>query len=134
MLDSNAVSEAVRPHPRPAFMRRLQLHGGALAISATTWAELVFGVERLPDGRRKTELARYLSEGVRPNVQVLPFDAEAASWHGRERARLAAAGKSAQFEDGQVAAVAATRGLVVVTENIGHFAHFEGVTVVDWTV
>lgn len=132
LLDSNAVSEAIRPVPRPNLIANLELHRGSLAISATIWAELVFGVERLPAGRRRTELDRYLQESVLPNFQVLPFDAEAAAWHGRERARLQAAGLGAPFEDGQVAAVAATRGLTIVTENVRHFANFEGITVVNW--
>jgi len=132
LLDSNVVSEAVRPAPRPAVLAAIALHRGTLAIAATTWAELVFGVERLAAGRRKAELHRFLQDGVLPNFAVFAFDAEAASWHGKERARLQAAGTPAPFEDGQIAAIAATRGLVVVTENVRHFAHFQGVAVVNW--
>ena len=56
----------------------------------------------------------------------------AAAWHARERARLAAEGITVPFLDGQIAAVAATNGLILVTGNVKHYACFEGLKVEDW--
>lgn len=63
---------------------------------------------------------------------ILPYDEAAADWHADERARLAAIGLTPPFADGQIAAVAAVNGLVLVTANVADFRHFQGVTVEDW--
>ena len=56
----------------------------------------------------------------------------AAGWHGQERARLEALGKSAPFVDGQIAAIAQVNELVLVTANIKDFSQFRGLKVENW--
>lgn len=63
---------------------------------------------------------------------ILDYDRQAADWHARERARLAAAGRTPPFVDGQIAAIAHANGLIVVTSNIGDFRAFEGLSVESW--
>jgi len=57
----------------------------------------------------------------------------AAAWHARERARLANMGRMPPFVDGQIAAIAATNELVLVTANPKDFQAFRGLVVADWT-
>lgn len=52
--------------------------------------------------------------------------------HAAERARLMNIGKSPPFVDGQIASIAATQNLTLVTFNIGNFANFHGLNVVSW--
>ena len=73
-----------------------------------------------------------MTDVVGASLPVLPYDAEAAAWHGHERARLEGLGWTRPFADGQVAAVAATRGLVVVTRNTDDFDGYDGLHVEDW--
>ena len=89
---------------------------------------------RSPLSRRRTQLERYIREIVIPTMPILPYDAAAAEWHAAERARLAALQYTPPFIDGQIAAVAATRGLILVTANVRDFQQFAGLTVVDWRV
>jgi tRNA(fMet)-specific endonuclease VapC len=63
---------------------------------------------------------------------MLPYDGPAAEWHGRERARLVAAGVTPSFPDGQIAAIARTQGLVVITANHDDFKHFDGIEIQSW--
>ena len=63
---------------------------------------------------------------------VLPDDRQAALWHGEQRARLESKGVRPAFADGQIAAIAATQELVLVTRNPRDFAAFEGLQVVNW--
>lgn len=63
---------------------------------------------------------------------VLPDDRQAALWHGEQRARLESKGVRPAFADGQIAAIAATQELVLVTRNTRDFAAFEGLQVVNW--
>ena len=88
LLDTNVVSEPLRPRPHPAVQQRLAQHGDEVAIASTVWHELLYGMERLPQGRRRSFLRDYLQEVVRAAVPILPFDTAAAEWLARERARL----------------------------------------------
>jgi tRNA(fMet)-specific endonuclease VapC len=132
LLDTNVVSDALKEPPRAKVLRNLALHEGHTAITAVTWHELRFGVERLPRSRRRAALAEAI-DLWRASVPIVDYDARAAEWHARERARLRVAGYSEQIFDGQIASIAATRHLTLVTANVKHFAHYEGLPVVDWS-
>src|SRR5438552_287336 len=62
----------------------------------------------------------------------LPYDEAAAAWHGRERARLEDLGRPAPYVDGQIAAIAHTSGLTVVTINTRDFTRFKDVQIENW--
>ncbi len=132
LLDTNVVSEPARPYPSSRVLEHYRAHDGAMAIPSVVWSELVYGVERLAAGRQRAYLAQYLAEVVRPALPVLPYDEAAAAWHGRARARLAAAGAPRPFADGMIAAVAATRGLILVTRNRRDFDGFADLHLEDW--
>lgn len=117
LLDTNVVSEPLRPQPRPTVLERLAAAGGALAIPSVVWHELVFGVERLAPSRRKRYLAAYLAQTVAPTMAISPYDEPAAAWHAAERARLAGQGRTPPFVNGQIAAIAATTGLTLVNSS-----------------
>lgn len=132
LLDTNVISEPLRPSPKKSVLAALRRHEGEVAIAAIVWHELHFGVERLPEGARRRAIARYLDEVVAPTVAILPYDREAARWHASERARLAAAGKTPTFADGQIAAIARVHGLTMVTANARDFSVFAGLRVRNW--
>jgi predicted nucleic acid-binding protein len=132
LLDTSAVSEPLRPAPHEGFLRRLREHEREVATSVTVWNELVHGVERLAPSVRRTAIERYLAALEAGGFPVLPYDREAARWLGRERARLEALGRPVSCRDGQVAAVAHVRGLVLVTRNVRRFEPFAGLEVEDW--
>jgi tRNA(fMet)-specific endonuclease VapC len=133
LLDTSIVSAPVMRVPNARVVKKLQQHGALCAIAAPVWHELVFGSSRLPVGKRRAALEEYLQAVVRRSFPILPYDEVAADWHGRERARLEEAGKTAPFVDGQIAAIALTRGLTLVTANTKDFRAFEGLTAADWT-
>ncbi|MEQ9498801.1 MAG: type II toxin-antitoxin system VapC family toxin [Deltaproteobacteria bacterium] len=132
LLDTNVVSEPVSASPNPKVIKRLTAHGAACAIPAPVWHELVFGAARLRRGKRKTALEDYLGKVVQATFPILPYDSDAAGWHAAERARLERAGRAAPFVDGQIAAIAHTEGLILVTANPKDFARFGELDVVDW--
>jgi tRNA(fMet)-specific endonuclease VapC len=131
LLDTNVVSEPLRPQPDEHLLQRLRQHQGEMAIAAVVWHELQFGAERLSPSRKRAAIEQYLTDVVAATLPVLPYDARAASWHAVERARLAAAGRMPAFADGQIAAIAAVNELTVVTVNVGDFEGF-GVAVENW--
>ena len=114
------------------MLAQLNEHGGECAIGAPVWHELQFGVRRLPKGKRRATLESFLEEVVRATLPILPYDQRAAEWHGEERARLERAGRSAPFVDGQIAAIAVTSGIPLVTANPTNFKWFKGLLLLNW--
>ncbi len=132
LLDTNVVSEPLRPQPAASIMRRLRQYDGEIAIPSPVWHELRFGCDRLPPSRRRDAVERYIETVVLQTFPVLDYDREAADWHARERARLVAAGKTPPFVDSQIAAIACVNGLTLVTSNMDDFREFEELTVQSW--
>ncbi len=132
LLDTNVVSEPLRPKPSPGLLRRLQQHQAELAIAAVVWHELWFGCWRLPLSQKRATIETYLNEVVARTMPVLPYDARAARWHAAERSRLAAAGQTPAFGDGQIAAIAAVNELTLVTLNTQDFRIFADLSVTNW--
>ena len=132
LLDTNIISEPLKPQPSAGVMRHLDEHEGDMAIPAVVWHELRFGCARLEPSRRREAIERYLEEVILPNFPVLEYDQPAAEWHAIERARLRAVGRPTPFPDGQIAAIAYVRSLVLVTSNLTHFQPFEGLQVRNW--
>lgn len=132
LLDSNVVSEPLRPLPNPGVLRKLREHEGEIGIASVVWHELLFGWERLPTSRKKRNIEAYLFQVVQPTMPVIPYGQEAAEWHAGQRARLTAIGRTPPFPDGQIAAIARANHLTLVTANLPHFELFDGLRVEDW--
>lgn len=133
LLDTSIVSSPISKRPDAEIVRRLDAHGHECAIAAPVWHELTYGCRRLPRGRRRAALETYLHDVVRASFPILPYDEAAATWHGRERARLESLGRPVPFVDGQIAAIAHAGKLVLVTVNTSDFSRFSDLTVENWS-
>jgi tRNA(fMet)-specific endonuclease VapC len=132
LLDTNVVSEPLRPKPQHGVVGKLRRHENEIAISSVVWHELRFGAERLKPSRRRDAIVLYLDEVVLATMPILDYDRAAAEWHATERARLAARGESPPFADGQIAAIAHVNELTLVTFNDADFRQFRGLRIVSW--
>lgn len=137
VLDTNVISEIFRPSPEPRVVEWLVSLTGDVAITSITLAELLAGVRRLPEGRRKQELARGIEEAVAPyrgSRSVLAFDADAAERYAEVLAARDAAGAPISTADAQIAAICLACGAVCATRNVKDFQN-TGVKIVDpWNV
>jgi predicted nucleic acid-binding protein len=135
LLDTNVISEAMKPEPHPAVRRCLDEQAAeTLFLSTVTVAELMFGVAVLPAGRRKDKLAAAV-DGVLGLFadRILPFDTAAAHRYADLAVTARAAGTGFPTPDGYIAAIAASRGFAVASRDTGAFAA-AGLTVIDpWT-
>jgi tRNA(fMet)-specific endonuclease VapC len=127
MLDTNLCIRVLRD--RPAFVReRFNAEAGSLCISTIVLTELLHGAARSArpaDNRRQVE-------AFAARLEVLAFDAAAADHAGDIRATLERAGRPIGGYDLLIAGHARSRGLVVVTGNLGEFARVEGLRSEDW--
>lgn len=132
LLDTNVLSEPMRPIPDPGVIDRITEAGSSIATAALVWHEIQFGWLRLPSGRRRRAIEAVI-DAMAAAVVVLPYDTSAAAWHARERARLTQLGRPPPFVDGQIAAVAAVNHLVLVTRNVRDFSSFTGLEIESWS-
>jgi predicted nucleic acid-binding protein len=133
VLDTNVVSEPLRPAPEPAVLAWLDAQAGnTLCLTSITLAELLSGVAVLPAGRRRNRLAQALSDEVLPLFEgrILAFDSQAAHAYARVQAGALAAGNPISFADAAIAAIATTHGYAVATRNVRDFKG-TGVTLID---
>ncbi|WP_297743063.1 type II toxin-antitoxin system VapC family toxin [uncultured Tessaracoccus sp.] len=137
VLDANVVSEIFRSSPEPRVVEWLVSLTGAVAITSVTLAELLAGVRRPPEGRRKHKLAQGIEEAVVPyrgSRSVLAFDADAAERYAEVLVSGEAAGVPVSTVDAQIAAICLANGATCATRNVKDFQH-TGVELVDpWDV
>ena len=136
LLDTNVVSEGMKPEPDPAVRTWLdQQSAETLYLSSITIAELMFGIGALPNGKRKDRLAAAL-DGVLGLFadRILPFDTGAARRYADLAVKARAAGKGFPTPDGYIAAIAASHDFAVASRDTSAFTA-AGLTVIDpWTV
>ena len=136
LLDTNVVSELLRPAPDPVVETWVGDRRGAdLYFSAIGEAELRYGVAILPTGRRQTALASAIEAILREDFldRILPFDSDAAREYARIAAACRFAGRIVPPTDCQIAAIACSRGMAVVTRNVRDFEDVDVEVVDPWT-
>jgi predicted nucleic acid-binding protein len=124
ILDTNVVSEPLRPEPDPAVLAWLDAQASAtLYLTSITLAELLAGVAALSAGKRRQKLALALSDRVLPLFEgrVLAFDGPAAHAFAQVQAGATAAGNPISFADAAIAAVATAHGFALATRNVRDF-------------
>ncbi len=133
VLDTNVVSEPLKSKPNPVVLNWLDRQTAeTLYLTTTSLAELLLGIELLPHGKRKQGLDQALTELVSQlfGLRILDFDRAAAQTYGPLISRTRSAGKAISTADGQIAAIAATRGFSVATRDTVPFTA-AGLTVIN---
>lgn len=126
LLDTNVVSELMRPKPEPSVVAWLADQSATnVFLSVITEAELRYGVAILPAGRRRNQIAASVEDMLQKDFarRILPFDSEAARIYAEIGAGRRVAGLPISHADCQMAAIARCRGAAIATRNVGHFEH-----------
>ncbi len=124
LLDTNAVSEWVKPRPNPGLIAWMEAADeDRIFISVVSLAELRYGVERMAAGRRRSRLEQWLRHELplRFESRILPVDAQVAEAWGKIVSRSEAAGRPIGAMDAFLAATAETHQMTLVTHNVSDF-------------
>lgn len=134
LLDTNIISESVKLQPNETFLDNFRRNLEDSAIASVTWHELLYGLYRLPESRRRRKLSNYLTEVIQNKMPILPYCDAAARWFAAERARLTTLGRMPSYPDGQIVAIVIVNHLILVTRNVSDFVNFEELTIENWFV
>lgn len=128
MLDTNIVAYAKNNRPEVVYERMSRFDPEDLCVSVITLAELEYGVFNSSNPERnQLALTLFLA-----NIEVVPFDDDAAVEYGRIRADLKRKGMPIGANDLMIAAHAKSLGVTLVTNNTREFERVEGLMLEDW--
>jgi len=124
VIDTNVLSEPMRPRPDRRLLAWLDANAGALWTSAVTVQEIVFGIQRLKDGTRRELVRRNFESAFSALIgsRVLALDEAAARLAGAIAAQRANDGRPIASADAQIAAIAQSNAASLATRNVSDFA------------
>ena len=128
LLDSNIISEIIKPEPDFNVISKIAEHNSDCAICAPVWQEILYGLYRMPEGIYKKYLDNFINDDVHENFKIKSFTEKAAAIHAELRAKLEKKGSPTQKEDSMIAAIALANHMVLVTRNTKHFTAIQEVS------
>ena len=129
LIDTNVISELIRPQPEPAVVAWVAgQDAGLLYVSVLTLGELRKGIAAHPDPVRRLRIEAWVEATLRPwfEGRLLPVDEAVAARWGLLAVQAHVAGRPLPVLDGLLAATALHHDLTLVTRNIAH-VHATGV-------
>jgi hypothetical protein len=124
VLDTNVLSELLRPEPAETVVEWVGAQPATRLFTTTlTEAEVLYGLRLLPAGRRREQLEGAIADlfDVDLAQRILPFDRNAARAYAPIVAARRSAGRPVAQIDGQIAAIARSRGASLATRNVRDF-------------
>ena len=126
ILDTNVVSEFMTSPPSPVVLEWLNAQEPAsLYITSISVAEICFGLQAMPQGRRRRLLEDRFEQFIAAafSSRLLRFDEAAARVFGEIKAYRKKIGRPLSDFDGQIAAIARVHGFSIATRNLADFEH-----------
>ena len=124
LLDTNVVSEWIKPRPNPGVVSWLAaVDEDQTSLSVVTFTELRYGIDKLPVGAKRKRLDEWLQRDLTARFEgrILPIDLVIADECGKLVARSEALGRPIEPRDAFIAATAEVFGLTLVTRNVSDF-------------
>ena len=119
VLDTNVLSELMRPKPEAAVLRWMNAQTDALYMTALSCAEILLGIDLLPKGRRRQRLGEQATAMFTDDFaeRILSFDLATAPAYAAIAGRRQKAGKRLSPVDGMIAAIAHVHGASIATRD-----------------
>jgi predicted nucleic acid-binding protein len=136
ILDTNVISELLRPAPEPRVEHWLSAQDGlSIYLTSISEAELRYGLAIMEVGKRRAALVDAVDRILREDLagRILPFDSDAAQSYATIAAARRAAGRPIAHADCQIASIAHARGVTVATRNTPDFDGCQIDLINPWT-
>ena len=111
----------MKPNPDKNVISKISEYEKLIALPSTVWTELMFGVNTMPDGKRKDFIFSKLVDDIQAAYEIIQYDNHAAWIQADIRSRLQENGTPVDFPDTQIASIAVSNGMILVTRNTKHF-------------
>ena len=134
LLDTNVVSEMMRPIPEPKVVTWLNFQSElSVWICSVTVAEIYLGIALLPEGKCKYNFLEIIGKIFSEDFceRCLSFDLEAAKEYSRIVSRRKNEGCPISVEDAQIAAIAVVNGLILATRNTKDFENIPNLKLIN---
>ncbi len=128
LLDSNIISEIIKPEPDFNVISKIAEHNSDCAICTPVWQEILYGLYRMPEGMNKKYLDNFINDDVHENFKIKIFTEKAAAIQAELRFKFEKKGAPTQKDDSMIAAIALANHMVLVTRNIKHFTAIQEVS------
>ena len=128
LLDTNMISEILKPKPDLHVSAKIAEYEKLIAIPSTVWSELLFGVNCMPDGKRRNFVFSKLVDDIQAAYDIIQYDKHSAWIQADIRSRLQEIGRSVDFPDTQIASIAVSNNMILVTRNTKHFEPIQKVS------
>ena len=135
VLDTNVVSELMRPQPDPAVLEWADRQSSAdLVVTSVTAAELRAGAALLPPGRRRAKITERVATLIDATFAgyVLPFDVDSSTHYAAIVAKRTHAGSPVSTADAQIAAICRQHDATLATRNTPDFLNTDVVLLNPW--
>lgn len=125
LLDTNIISELTKEIQNQNVVKKIFETQKISALSSVTWAEALYGIKRLAEGKRKENLSDFYINTVQSMYDFYDFDIHAASIYSDIKSRLEEIGKIPAELDLQIASIAIANNLILVTRNVQDFIYIK---------
>ena len=121
LLDTNIISELMKQQPDKHVIAKIKEYERFCALSSTSWNELLYGINIMPAGKKKDFYFDTLVDKIQAEFDIIQYDNHAAWIQADIRSRLKENGTPVEFDDTQIASIAVSNGMILVTRNKKHF-------------
>jgi len=135
ILDTNVVSELMRPQPDPAVLNWLDLQAASsIWTTSVSLMESRAGLKLLPAGRRRADLERELEAVFREDIsgRIAPFDTAAAEHAAELSVRQRITGRTVDIRDTMIGGIVLACNALLATRNVSHFQELSSRVINPW--
>ena len=121
LLDTNIISEIMKQQPDKHVIAKIKEYERFCALSSTSWNELLYVINIMPAGKKRDFYFDTLVDKIQAEFDIIQYDNHAAWIQADIRSRLRENGTPVEFDDTQIASIAVSNGMILVTRNTKHF-------------
>ena len=121
LLDTCVISELIKKNPDSNVLRWIsEVEENSLNLSVLTFGEIHKGIEKLPQGKKKEKLHKWVNSDLRERFKnrIIDLDLVVATKWGEIQGKAELAGKPMSLIDGLISATGIANDLIVVTRNV----------------